>query len=279
MVKVGVLLVGFLVACPAESADSPATEAKDKEKASLRDQLSESMSSQNWEKAAAALRKLQALSTASEKSNLEGISTRLSGEKEWDKIEKEYPSSQPRRVITKIDAFLKKYGEEPDFKTRAEELRKKAIAEVYHTIEDFEKDRKDLDIDLVRIQEPGKVKQGTFAARWVSKKKDSDAVYFPAGPAQDWTKFSALVLWIYSEKPNGRLTIDAVSGEDDYFEAWNNIDWTGWKEVRLPLRGKESRFHKDGKPDWANVGDLRVWKDKVVSVEIIIDDIRLERGP
>ena len=93
----------------------------------------------------------------------------------------------------------------------------------------------------------------------------------------DWTKYSALVMWIYSKEKTGRFTIDAVTRGDDYFEAWNNITWTGWKEVRIPLRGKGSRFSRIAKAKWSRITRFRIWKNDGTPLDIVIDDIRLER--
>ena len=94
---------------------------------------------------------------------------------------------------------------------------------------------------------------------------------------RDWTRFQWVVLWVYSQGKGGRLTIDAVTHEDHYFEAWNNVDWVGWKEVRIPFQGKKARFRTEGRPRWERIDGIRIWKDEGRGVDIVIDDIRLER--
>ena len=65
-----------------------------------------------------------------------------------------------------------------------------------------------------------------------------------------------------------------------YFQYLLTIDWTGWREVRMPLQGKRSKFGKHGNADWSMIErlDFEHDDDTGTAVEIVVDDIRLEKA-
>ncbi len=72
------------------------------------------------------------------------------------------------------------------------------------------------------------------------------------------------------------VEINATDG-DAGFQA--KMDAVGWKEVRIPLRGRKSNFSRKGTPSWKTIRTLRLWKPIGTSIDIVLDDVRLENQP
>ena len=199
-----------------------------------------------WKEAATALRKLKGKVEKEERPKIERMLSHTQGEMKWKKLRASIKkSSKPRAVITKVDKFIRKHRKSRALRKKAESYKKRWLKKIYTTIEDFEKNR-ELDQDLKIVKDPTLVKQGKYAARWVSRHRGDYSVLIDC--AIDWTEYHTLVLWIHASKKGGRLTLDALADEDDYFEAWNNIDWVGWKEVRIRFKGKKLDSDRRGSP-------------------------------
>lgn len=123
-----------------------------------------------------------------------------------------------------------------------------------------------------------KIKEGSASARWsVSQRPWAIIKHAP----EDWSPYQALSLWIYADKANGQiLNFWVYSGEggQNYYFHKLVIDWTGWKQIVLPL----SEFHAVRDPiGWNKVtgfmisgkgGDATPLADSV----LWLDDIKLE---
>ena len=253
---------------------------KEVKKEALSKEIEGYMAAKDWSRAAKAVRRLRAMTKGEEREAADALLLRINGEKEWEKIQKLRKSSaKPGKVISKLKKFIKKFGEDDDLLERGEDALERIMKEVSAIVDNFED-------GLDRVVGPGteivsgdgKVKEGESALRWKLDTYQEDEIQI--SPDQnDWSQYDFLSMWIHSSKPNWRLTIDAVTAApDQYFECFNNITWTGWKHLRLPLRGRGSRFAARGKPSWNMIDYLRLWKDEGSSVDIIVDDIRLEKS-
>ncbi len=245
----------------------------------MRRDVTIAMENSQWQEAKKLIRKLLPKADALEKERLELLLRRADGEIAWEKASRDLdkaPSYRAKREI--VDRFLASHGETAELRTRAEARLKELVESYCLTLEDFEGEELP-DDDLSAVDDPKLVKQGRRAARFRSDDRlDEQSVYiYSEEESTDWTPYSTLVLWIFAEKSGGRLTIDALTDHDNYFEVWNNIDWTGWKELRLPLEEKGCRFSKEGKPEWSEIGSVRFWKQRGGTIDIVLDDIHLEK--
>ncbi|GAT31845.1 carbohydrate binding domain-containing protein [Terrimicrobium sacchariphilum] len=123
-----------------------------------------------------------------------------------------------------------------------------------------------------------KIKEGSASARWsVSQRPWAIMKHAP----EDWSSYQALSLWIYADKANGQvLNFWVYSGEggQNYYFHKLVVDWTGWKQIVLPL----SEFHAVRDPaGWNKVtgfmisgkgGEAAPLADSV----LWLDDIKLE---
>lgn len=84
------------------------------------------------------------------------------------------------------------------------------------------------------------VKDGTTSGKWTSINTKT-AVRTTAIP-EDWSKYDYLQVWLYSEKATGTAISVILDSDDpsavgaDYYISSIKVDWTGWKQVSLPLK-------------------------------------------
>ena len=134
---------------------------------------------------------------------------------------------------------------------------------------------------MTLVEDSKFARHGDFAGRWSPGKS---WVNWSVGVEEpDWTQYDFFCVWIYNAKVGprpGQMEIEAHSGGQHYFQYLLTIDWTGWREIRMPLRGRTSKFGKHGNADWSMIERLEFEHDDDTgtSVEIIVDDIRLEKA-
>ncbi|AZB42694.1 hypothetical protein CEF21_10540 [Bacillus sp. FJAT-42376] len=84
------------------------------------------------------------------------------------------------------------------------------------------------------------VKEGLFSGKW-DQMQVKKAVQSTAIP-KDWSRYDKLEFWMYSEKATGTTIYPILDSDDpategfDYFLTGLKIDWTGWKQVSIPLK-------------------------------------------
>lgn len=125
------------------------------------------------------------------------------------------------------------------------------------------------------------VKQGKYSLCW------KDHEYFPTLATfrleMDWSKYKSISVWIFSEKATGQTVIIAPCADNpatawrDYYMYPLTIDFTGWKEVCIPL----SYFAKFETPGgWDTVSGLYFFT-KALGLQpnpytvIYLDDMKL----
>ncbi|MCZ6690899.1 MAG: hypothetical protein O7H41_15005 [Planctomycetota bacterium] len=254
-------------------------EARDAKIKDLKNQIEQRIKEKDWTKAGSAIRKLRLLVKGEQREEADALLLRVKGEKEWEKVSKaRRGKTRPGKLLGKLRHFLKKYGENEELRERAEELRAAIRKDVIYVIDDFEEADSDdygRDTEIVPVRNRGE--EEGHGLRWKTESRREEELQFHFD-VSDWTPYESLSFWIYAEEKGGRLTIDCVTDNDHFFEAWNNIDWTGWKQIRIPLQGRGSRFRKKGKPAWSNIQWIRFWKDEGKPIDIIIDDMQLEKA-
>ncbi|MEK6795636.1 MAG: heparinase II/III family protein [Spirochaetota bacterium] len=90
-------------------------------------------------------------------------------------------------------------------------------------------------IELSSVQK----KQGKTSGLW--KEHEKNKSIGTEKFVHDWSGFSEMRLWIYSEKNTGETMIIILNSRTDpkvfsYFSAQIVVNWQGWKEVKLPFR-------------------------------------------
>ncbi len=254
-------------------------EARDAKIKDLEEQIEQKMKEKDWTRAASAVRKLRLLVKGEEREEADALLLRVNGEKEWEKISKARQGTiRPGKLLGKLRHFLKKYGENEELRERAEELRAAIRKDVIYVIDDFEEadpDDYDRDTKLVPVRDRGE--EAGHGLHWKTDSLREKELQFHFD-VSDWTPYESLSYWIYTEQKGGRLTIDCVTDNDHFFEARNNIDWIGWKQIRIPLQGRGSRFRREGKATWSNIQWIRFWKDEGKPIDMILDDIQLEKA-
>ncbi|MCZ6691863.1 MAG: chondroitinase family protein [Planctomycetota bacterium] len=254
--------------------------AKEKRKDALRQGIKQQTEAEDWEKASSSIRKLLRMTKGEEKDELSVLLERVNGEKAWVKIVEAHGSSKaPRRILKKIEEFRKEFGEHSHLARRAEELRSLIRSDLIYMIEGFETGG--LDADRGRtVLESADIKEGKQALRWTSKDLEMDYLYvYP--DRTDWTGYSYLCMWIYSEEPQTSLQVTAITKYDAYwpeqYSSTIRLDFKGWRRIRLALRGKRRSFAKSGRADWASIDSICLIKEEGKRLNIILDEICLEK--
>lgn len=244
-----------------------------------------------WKDAARALKlyKRKHADSDEEKEEASQLMDRANGFLKFEKIEADYRKKEKARKASKeLTKLLGKYHHVPDLKEKASELLDAVRSTYVLVIEDFEDWEAEEGEDDGRIsrkraivRDPKFVKHGEASCRWSAGR--GWGYWRIDSPELDWTKYDLFCVWIYNEKLGkrpGRIEIEPRSGGWHYFQYYLAIDWVGWKEIRMPLRGRTSKFGRHGNPDWSSIETIDFDHDDDVgtSVNIIIDDIRLERA-
>lgn len=276
------LLFLFLFLSAGIAAPSIAQEPEDPHAA--REEIEALLAAGDWkaaEKAAKSFRRKHATTEELEKV-AERLAAHAEGGAELDKIEKAFrQSSKPRTTARKLDRFLEEYREIDELAERAAELREAARSMYVLVLEDFEDRKADEDSRLTIVDDPELVKHGEKAGRWNAGAGYRTFTY--ESPQPDISGYDFWCAWIYNAKKGprpGHVRIDANSGGEHYFSFFLAIDWVGWKEIRMPLRGRASQFARHGNPDWALIEYFDIYHDDDAGtpVDLVLDDIRLEKA-
>lgn len=250
-------------------------------KEALRKQVREYMEAGKWKKATSAIQKLRRTAKGDEKKELSTLLDRVKGEQEWQKILTARGSStKPGKLLSMISKFLKKFADDEEIRQRAEDLREEIMGEIVCMLDDFEGGASEAGRGKTALVKD-KVKGGEYALQWMSNTLQDDYLYVEMEQT-DWSKYDYLCMWIYSQSPQGRLQVDVVTRHDeqwpDRFVGYIAMNRSGWKRIRLPLRGKRSSFSKQGKADWTHIEDLCFEKEEGKRMDIILDEICLEKA-
>lgn len=263
------------------------------EKEAALQEIESLMEAGEWQKAIKAIKAYlrKHAETEEEKEEASGRLTEAEASLELEEIEAEYRKKpRPRRAVQKLDRFVGEYAdldEYPDLdklRERAVELRDILRSEYVLIVEDFENWEGISEEDRPRMSQvsvPRLVRHGRSSCRWRAGIGWEEC--WLKNPLEDWSEYDLFCLWVYNEKKAdrpGQIRIEPVSAEDHYYSFLLTVDWTGWREIRMPLTGKKSRFSRRGRPDWKMIESLGLFHSSLSSrsAEIIIDDIRLEKA-
>lgn len=226
--------------------------------------------------------------TEEEKAEASRLLVRARGEMELETIGEEYRKrSKVHATVARLNRFLEVYAEVPALVEKGEEFLETVRSRYVLEIEDFEAGAK----RGWQIEEhPGVspetdakfVRHGRRSIRWKPADRESALLDIRLAAETDWTGYEFLCAWVHNEKKGRRPTvirISVITGflPEAWYECWLPVDWSGWQEVRIPRRGQRSRFSPRGKPDWSRIGRLMVHQEQGELIELVIDDIRLEK--
>ena len=269
----------------------PATAQVGSEKEGAMKNIESFMEEGNWKKALKGLKSYRRnyAKTEESKDEVDRLIKRAKGSQRLDKIETDFrKKGKPRKAARKLTKILKEYGENPEVVDRGKALQEEDRSLYVLDIEDFEdtKGADDDDDNAGRsrrrsiVGDPKLVKHGKYSCRWSTGMGWS--YWSITSPQQDWSEYDFFCMWIYNEKVGSRparIEIEPHSGGWQYFQYYLAIDWTGWREIRVPLTGRTSKFGRHGNPSWESIQRIDFDHDDDVGtpVNIIIDDIRLEK--
>ncbi|MCZ6691865.1 MAG: hypothetical protein O7H41_19945 [Planctomycetota bacterium] len=279
-----VVVFSLILALPATAQVGPEKEEAMKSIMSL-------MDAGNWKKAIKALKSYRRsfAKTDESKEEVDRLIERAKGSQALDKIETDFRrKAKARKAANKLTKLLKEYGEIPEVVDRGKALMEAVRSQYVLVIEDFEDSKGEVDDDddagrtLRRslVGDPKLVKQGEYSCRWSTGRGWS--YWSITSPTEDWSEYEYFCMWIYNEKVGSRparIEIEPHSGGWHHFQYYLAIDWTGWKEIRVPLTGRTSKFGRRGNPSWKSIQRIDFDHDDDVGtpLNIIIDDIRLEK--
>ena len=294
----GLLMLAALLCAPILIGSSLPQE--DPEKHAAMERIRGYLDSGEW-KAAGKYLKIYLKKHASateERSEISALIHKAKGFEAYEKIQKEYQRRQKaRKGAGKIQNLLRDFADVPDLVKLAEEYLEVLRAQYIFVLDDFEgwpdpeaqkkMDReekmklKPMSTGLVLETREDRVKQGHQAGRWTAKRGGGSIALPPI--LDDWTGFDQMCMWIYNEKVYPKniqhLRVHVSSGGPNFFRALIALDWRGWKEIRLPLRGRNSPFGKHGHGKWNSVAIAFIehmdWLP--LPLDLVFDDIRLEK--
>ncbi len=289
--KHSILISVFVLALVAPLPGSTGDEDESKREAEMA-RIQSLMDEGDWKAAGKALKSYgrKYAKTDEEKAEVESLRLLAEGEIELALIQKKYVKKQHhRKTANQLSGFIEKYGQHEELRARAEEVLNAARSAYVLVIEDFEDEESFDDGEVLDtaprgksiVTDPKRVKQGRKAGRWKTG-MGWDSWLFDS-PKADWSEYDFFCMWVFNPKvndPMAHLEIEPHTGGYHYFQYWLAIDWVGWKSIRVPLKGRASKFGKHGNADWAMIE--RLWFDKDegrgAPFDLIFDDIRLEKA-
>lgn len=263
---------------------------EDTEKGAAMEKIRTLMDGGEWREAAKKLKFYlrKYAETEEEKESVSALLALAEGSRELDAIEKRYrEKEQPRRATRDLTKLLKKYAEIPELVERALDLRELTRSQYVLVIQDFEESKDEEDGTpwgnfITRETDPKLVKHGESAGRWKNDYSGTTATTFKS-PQEDWSGHDFFCMWIHNEKRGKRpihMRIEATSSASHRFSYFQALDWLGWKEIRMPMNGKKSKFGRYGKPSWNTITYIAIYinDEPGKTSEIIMDDIHLEKA-
>jgi hypothetical protein len=224
-----------------------------------------------------------------EKEEIRTLLDRATGLITLEKIQKEYQrTARIRRAVGKVTKLLEKHGHDAVLRERAEGLLADIRSRYVHVLDDFEVwQDKDGEActkrgDVVIETDPEWVKEGRRSGRWTSKSGGS--CFWVKPQETDWTDYDLFCLWIHNgrrEGPRmGHIRVQVVCKDGGSFTTLIALEWEGWRNLQIPLRGRGGRFLTDGRGDWSDILTVYMYQVDILPtpIGIVVDDIRLEKA-
>ena len=78
----------------------------------------------------------------------------------------------------------------------------------------------------------------------------------------------------------GHIRVEVRTGTGGYFTRIIALDWEGWRNLRVPMKGKKAGFASDTRADWSDVHHLYFYQIDThpTPFDVVLDDIRLEKA-
>ncbi len=241
---------------------------------SLRTSIHTLIRDSNWKKASETIKAFKKLGRSSVTKEAKTLKLWIKARKSLVALQLEHikEKAAPRHLLTRADALQKRYP----IRELAEELSDFQIIlrrEIFTIIETFENSQAQEDTRLVKSSRPW----GVQALRWNNPTMyESKWAVFPREKG-DWSEIEALVFWCHASKPGQLFELRVWTHGGGAHLAHIKVRWTGWHEVRLPLRGKSSPFRTDPGATWSDVKSIQFYKDEGTQIDVTIDDIMIEK--
>ena len=274
-IPVAIAALVLLAAPPAHPQEGESTAEKIER---LKERLEQQMGDEDWDEALKTVRGLRFVLGEEGRREYDEEILRINGELYWRKVKaKKLVARNDTDVLAMLDEFLERFATDEVLRRRAEAMRKSIQKKHGSVIADFED-------GLARVTSgegtitTDPVMEGKQALRWSVIGKKAKGTLTIKCRRKDWTKYDTLHFWIHPKQRGGRLALEAVTSKGNYFECVDDVRWGGWKGFRIPLHGRSSRFRARGRPRWTEIKYFRVRRIGDDDLDIVIDDIRLEKA-
>ncbi|MBQ4110185.1 MAG: polysaccharide lyase 8 family protein [Clostridia bacterium] len=79
-------------------------------------------------------------------------------------------------------------------------------------------------------------KKASKSMKWANQDKTTH-LDFPNSVSSDWSEYTHLTMWMYSEKAIGSKLLAGIECADGlgYFRYPFSVDWVGWKQIKIPI--------------------------------------------
>lgn len=139
----------------------------------------------------------------------------------------------------------------------------------------------DTKVPFIAEKSPDKVKEGTQSAKWANLPRNKWIEL--SNTPKDWTPYTALSIWVFSENANKQKINVVLTAEADpnnkggYYHHQFIVEWTGWRQLVIPFQ--LFKAHRNPAPMSA-INAFRLsaggWDTEALSDTVLyLDDLRL----
>ncbi|MEM7263776.1 MAG: hypothetical protein AAF488_17440 [Planctomycetota bacterium] len=191
-------------------------------------------------------------------------------------------AGRKRQALKVIEDALPEFtghGLEP----RLQEIRTTLSREVYHVLEDFERESNRFSEKFGKTWEkdPKFVRQGEQAMKWVTTGQDAELKV--KNTPRNLTRYDSVAFWIYfprkgpgfdlifKGKGKSKTAVTGTAISNAFF--YSQSGFKGWRRIEIPFK----RFKEQGEVSWSSIEDFRIQFKGKRTITLYVDDIVLIR--
>ena len=202
----------------------------------------------------------------------------LRGMRDWTAILKARDTERPSVILGRLQKMQE--GQVGfSLRSAARSLHSQIMEEYYQLLQSFGSPQKHYPTHRGSVMITNEAKESGYALRWMASRANRDRLkvtFFES----NFAGFEYIAIWVHCAIPQDEIIVRVQTGpkgSEASFMAKVKLDFHGWKRVRLCMQGEKKQFQSEGDADWGRVRAIQVEKAAGDRVDIILDELALER--